>query len=215
MASERNHANRLPNDPAARADAYPLRRRAAVARILADRPEGLLAVTGLGTPSYDVVAAGDFDTAFHLWGAMGAAIPMGIGLAQARPGNRVLVLTGDGEMLMGIGSLATAMIHRPANLSVVVIDNERYGATGMQVTHTAQDIDVPGMARAAGWPIAATIASEAELEAAVPDILGGAGPAFFSMKVNSEDTPMALPPKDGVTLRDRFRRALLGPAGIF
>lgn len=205
----------LPNDPAARANNYGLRRREVIARVLADRPADLLIVVGLGTPSFDIVAAGDTDLTFHLWGAMGAAIPIGIGIAQARPQNRVLVTTGDGEMLMGLGSLATAMVHRPTNLSVLVTDNERYGATGMQTTHTAYDVDVPQMAQAAGWPVTGTITTEEELEAAVPRILTAPGPVFHSVKVRAEEDGMLLPPKDGVMLRDRFRKALLGPSAIF
>jgi thiamine pyrophosphate-dependent acetolactate synthase large subunit-like protein len=205
----------LNNDPATRANNYTLRRREVIARILADRPKDLLIVVGLGTPSFDIVAAGDTDLTFHLWGAMGSAISIGIGLAQARPQNRVLVTTGDGEMLMGLGSLATAMVHKPANLTVVVTDNERYGATGMQTTHTAYDVNVPEMARAAGWPITGTVTSAVELETAVPNILRAPGPVFYAIKVRAEEDGMLLPPKDGVMLRDRFRKALLGPSAIF
>ena len=126
-----------------------LQRRAVVARILAARGDALV-VTGLGSTTYDVFAAGDSPLTFYLWGAMGAAAMIGLGLAHAQPLRRVVVLTGDGEMLMGLGSLATIGAERPKNLSVVVIDNERYAETGMQRTHTGRGVDLAGIARAAG-----------------------------------------------------------------
>src|ERR1700685_3193497 len=112
-----------------------LARRAVVARLLRDR-DRLLVVTGLGSPSYDVHAAGDHDGNFYLWGAMGAAALVGLGLAQAQPDRTALVITGDGEQLMGLGGLATIAIAGPKNLVVVVLDNGHYGETGMQRRHT-------------------------------------------------------------------------------
>ena len=118
-----------------------LERRAVVARLLRDR-DGLLVVTGLGSPSYDVHAAGDHDGNFYLWGAMGAAALVGLGLAQAKPDRTVMVVTGDGEQLMGLGGLATIAIAAPANLVIVVLDNGHYGETGMQRSHTGLGIDL-------------------------------------------------------------------------
>src|SRR5947207_10569839 len=112
-----------------------LSRRSAVARILADRRDTLV-VTGLGSPTYDCAAVGDHPLNFYLWGAMGSAVTVGLGLALAQPERRVLVLTGDGEMLMGLGALATAAAKKPSNLAITVIDNGHYGETGMQRTHT-------------------------------------------------------------------------------
>ncbi len=113
-----------------------LNRREVVASLL-KRRDGLLVVAGLGAPAWDCAAAGDHPFTFPLWGAMGSAAMIGLGLALAQPKRRVLVVTGDGEMLMGLGSLATIGVRRPGNLSIVVLDNERYGETGMQKTHTA------------------------------------------------------------------------------
>src|SRR5205807_5859918 len=113
-----------------------LRRRDVVSQLLKDRGQ-LMVIAGLGSTAWDITAAGDHDLSFPMWGAMGQAAMMGLGLALAQPKRRVLVVTGDGEMLMGIGSLATIGVQQPANLTVVVIDNERYGETGMQRTHTA------------------------------------------------------------------------------
>ena len=130
-----------------------LRRRDVVQQLLQDRGE-LLVVGGLGSTAWDITAAGDSPLNFPLWGAMGNAAMFGLGLALAQPARRVLVLTGDGEMLMGLGSLATIGVQQPRNLSVVVIDNERYGETGMQATHTADGVDLARVAAACRFRVA-------------------------------------------------------------
>ena len=124
-----------------------LRRREVVKKLL-DGRKGLLVVAGLGSTAWDITAAGDHDLSFPMWGAMGQAAMMGLGLALAQPKRRVLVVTGDGEMLMGLGSLATIGVQQPKNLTVAVIDNERYGGTGMQATHTADGVDLAAIAKA-------------------------------------------------------------------
>jgi len=146
-----------------------LERRAVVARLLRDR-DGLLVVTGLGSPSYDVHAAGDHDGNFYLWGAMGAAALVGLGLAQAKPDRTVMVVTGDGEQLMGLGGLATIAIAAPVNLVMVVLDNGHYGETGMQRSHTGLGIDLASIARAAGFAGAVTVTEQAGLESAAQSI---------------------------------------------
>src|SRR5437667_12092020 len=133
-------------------------RRAAIAPILAERQDTLV-VTGLGSPTYDCAAVGDHPLNFYLWGAMGSAVTVGLGLALAQPKRRVLVVTGDGEMLMGLGALATVGVQQPKNLSVVVIDNERYGETGMQATHTARGVDLAAVAKACGFRSSQLISS--------------------------------------------------------
>jgi len=133
-----------------------LRRRAVVEALLKDRKK-LLVVAGLGSTTWDITAAGDHDLSFPTWGAMGQAAMMGLGLALAQPKRRVLVITGDGEMLMGLGSLATIGVQQPKNLTVVVIDNERYGETGMQATHTASGIDLAATAKACGFRLSKII----------------------------------------------------------
>jgi thiamine pyrophosphate-dependent acetolactate synthase large subunit-like protein len=192
-----------------RSDTYPLRRRDVVKGILAERGESLV-IAGLGAPAWDCTAAGDHPLTFPLWGAMGGAAMIGLGLALAQPSRRVLVITGDGEMLMGLGSLATIAVQAPKNLAIVVLDNERYGETGMQLTHTAHGIDLAALAAAAGLPVTGTVHDQAGLEAAIPDIHGAAGPVFLNIKVRAENLPLVLPPKDGAHLKDRFRIALLG-----
>jgi thiamine pyrophosphate-dependent acetolactate synthase large subunit-like protein len=196
-----------------RSEAFPLRRRDVAKALLADRGN-LLVVAGLGSTAWDATAAGDHPLTFPLWGAMGGAALIGLGLALAQPERRVLVITGDGELLMGLGGLATIGVQRPANLAVVVLDNERYGETGMQATHTAHEVDLAGVARACGFPVTGTVRDATELEAALPVIRADEGPVFHSIKVRAEPLPLALPPKDGAYLKDRFRLALLGPAAV-
>ena len=193
-----------------RSDSYPLRRRDVVARLLSERGD-LLVVSGLGAPTWDVTAAGDGPGNFPLWGAMGGAAMVGLGLALAQPERRVLVITGDGEMLMGLGSFATVAAKQPENLALVVLDNERYGETGMRATHPAGKVDLTAVAAACGFPIAETVTDEAGLAAALPLIAGANdGPVFVTVKVRAENLPLDMPPKDGAYLKDRFRVALLG-----
>ena len=192
-----------------RSDTYPLHRRDVVKRILATNDD-LLVIAGLGSTAWDITSAGDRDLNFPLWGAMGGAIPMGLGLALAQPTRRVLVITGDGETLMGMGSLATVALQAPQNLSICTFDNERYGETGMQVTHTAANTDLAAVAAACGIAITRVVHTQDELEAALPIILETPGPVYHVIKVRAETIDFVLPPKDGVHLKNRFRQALLG-----
>jgi thiamine pyrophosphate-dependent acetolactate synthase large subunit-like protein len=185
-----------------------LHRREVVAFLLKERKD-LLVVAGLGSTAWDITAAGDSPLSFPTWGAMGQAAMIGLGLALAQPRRRVLVVTGDGEMLMGLGSLATIGVQRPANLSVVVIDNERYGETGMQTTHTAHGVDLAAVARACGFKESRLINAEGELAALRSLIYEKAGPNFAQVKVVAEKLPLVLPPHDGVALKERFRAAVL------
>ncbi len=185
-----------------------LDRRAVVARLLRDR-DGLLVVTGLGSPSYDVHAAGDHDGNYYLWGAMGAAALVGLGLAQAKPDRTVMVVTGDGEQLMGLGGLATIAIAAPANLVVVVLDNGHYGETGMQRSHTGLGLDLASIARAAGFAEGRTVTDQAGVEAVARSIAAPAsGPRLYVVKIRAENLPRSLPPRDGVHLKNRLRAHL-------
>ena len=159
-----------------------LERRAVVAKLLENRGD-LLVVSGLGAPTYDCAAVGDHELNFYLWGAMGSAATIGLGLATAQPTRRVLVITGDGEMLMGLGALATVGVRRPANLAIVVLDNERYGETGNQATHTASGVDLAGVAAAAGFPHSYRVEDDTSLAALLPLLRAGQGPLFAAIKV--------------------------------
>ena len=140
---------------------------------------------------------------------MGSAVAVGLGLALAQPERRVLVLTGDGEMLMGLGVLATVAVKRPHNLAVVVIDNEHYGETGMQRSHTSAGVDLAGIALSCGFPWATTVKQAGELDKVVPILHTVEGPIVIVLKVSSDRDPLVLPPWDGALLKSRFRQALL------
>ena len=196
-----------------RSNAYPLRRREVV-KLLTRANHELLVISGLGSTAWDITSAGDRDLNFPLWGAMGGAIPLGLGLALAQPTRRVLVITGDGETLMGMGSLATVAMQAPQNLSICTFDNERYGETGMQSTHTAANTDLAKVAAACGISVTGTIRTEEELAIALPTILEAPGPVYHLIKVRAEKLDFVLPPKDGVHLKNRFRRALLGSEAV-
>jgi thiamine pyrophosphate-dependent acetolactate synthase large subunit-like protein len=191
-------------------DRSTLRRRELAQQLLAD-PGDLLVIAGLGSTAWDVTAAGDRPLNFPLWGAMGGAAMVGLGLALARPERRVLVITGDGELLMGLGSLATIAVQRPSNLALVVFDNERYGETGMQATHTAYGVDLAAVAAACGFALTGILREQREVDAALPAIRSAPGPILYVAKIRAESLPFALPPKDGAFLKDRFRHAI-GPA---
>lgn len=188
-----------------------LDRREVAVQLLADRGDALL-VTGLGSTTWDAAAAGDVAENFYVWGGMGGAAMIGLGLALAQPTRRVLVITGDGEMLMGLGAFATIAVQRPRNLAVVVIDNEVYGETGMQYTHTRFGVDLAGMASAAGFESARTVYTQSDLDTLCASLYEPPGPLFADVKVSAERHDTVLPPRDGTYLKHRFRGALLGDA---
>jgi thiamine pyrophosphate-dependent acetolactate synthase large subunit-like protein len=187
-----------------------LDRRAATAEVLKDRADALV-VTGLGAPTWDVAAVGDHALNFYTWAGMGGAAMVGLGLALAQPKRRVIIITGDGEMLMGLGSLATIGVQQPRNLALVVMDNEHYGETGMQETHTRHGVDLAAIAKAASFPLTSTVYTRAELKEWAPRIREDDGPLFVTIKVNTQKIPLVLPSRDGTALKHRFREALLGP----
>jgi thiamine pyrophosphate-dependent acetolactate synthase large subunit-like protein len=180
-------------------------RRAAVVKLLAAR-KGALVVTGLGSPSYDVHAAGDSDDNYYLWGAMGGAALTGLGLAQAQPDKRVMVITGDGEMLMAFGSLATIAVAAPRNLDIIVLDNQHFGETGMQTSHTGHGIALHRIAEAAGFAETGECRTLAEVDDLVERLAEAAtGPRLFVLKIKAENLPRSLPPRDAVFIKNRFR----------
>ncbi|HEX8165901.1 MAG TPA: thiamine pyrophosphate-dependent enzyme [Beijerinckiaceae bacterium] len=185
-----------------------LDRRAAVARLLAGRRD-LLVVAGLGSPTYDIAAAGDHDLNFYLWGAMGGAAMVGLGLALAQPRRPVLVVTGDGELLMGLGALATIGAQNPGNLTVAVLDNEAYGETGGQRSHTAHGIDLAAVTRGCGIVDSRIIVEEGELESFAGRIHNlGQSSAVGILKISQVEAERVLPSRDAAFLKDRFKIAL-------
>jgi len=189
-----------------------LDRRAVMAGILAARGDVLI-VTGLGSTCYDAGIA-DHPNTFYLWGGMGAAAMTGLGLALAQPERRVLVLTGDGEMLMAMGAFATIGAQKPGNLSLAVFNNGHYSETGMQPTHTSRGVDLAAVARACGFVSSRTVATEAELSLAIPDMMAAEGPGFFDIRISTQRYPMTIKLRDGAHIKNRFRENLLGAAAF-
>ncbi len=187
-----------------------IERRAFVAELLRNAPQALV-VSGLGSPSYDVYAAGDRDGNFYLWGAMGGAASVGLGLALAQPERPVIVVTGDGEMLMGLGSLATIGVKQPRNLSIVVLDNGHYGETGMQRSHAGLGMDLVAVAKGCGIRNAMSIERDAQRASLEAGIQALDGPCFARVAIRTEEVPRALPPRDGAYVKNRFRAALSLP----
>ncbi|WP_235035403.1 thiamine pyrophosphate-dependent enzyme [Roseomonas sp. 18066] len=184
-----------------------------MARLLRDRGEAVV-ITGLGSATYDLAAAGDHDRNFYLWGAMGGAAMVGLGLALARPEVPVLVLTGDGEMLMGMGGFSTIALQAPRNLVVAVLDNGLYGETGGQPSHTggshgAARTDLLAVARACGIAEARHVADEADLDALAARLRdGGEGPCVALIPIDPAEAERVLPLRDAVLMRGRTRAAL-------
>ena len=182
-------------------------RREFVATLLAATPDALV-VAGLGSPAYDVFAAGDRDLNYYLWGAMGGAAPLGLGLALAQPGRSVVVITGDGEQLMGIGSLATIAVKQPRNLTIVVLDNGHFGETGMQPSHTSLGVDLPAVAKGFGIADAFSCNSLDGCAEIARRIHARSGMTFVQVLIDSGTPPRALPPRDGPFVKNRLRAAL-------
>lgn len=174
--------------------------------LLADQP----VIASLGHPKYDLFAAGDRPQNFYTWGSMGLASSIGLGLAIARPDRRVVVLDGDGSLLMNLGSLATIGWARPENLLIIVWDNQEYGTTGGQQTATAHGADLERAARALGIARASTTRTDDELRAAIRTALDEPGPTVIVAKVE-EAAPVARPPLDCVYIKQRFMAAIGNP----
>ena len=164
-------------------------------------------VASLGHPAYDLFATGDRDTYFYTWGSMGLASSIGLGLAMAQPDRRVVVLDGDGSLLMNLGALATIGWVKPKNLVVVVWDNGLYGTTGGQDTATAHGADLDAAARAMGIAATATVRTPAEFERAMARTAAEAGPWVIVAKVE-ESAPTMKPPQDCTFIKQRFMAAI-------
>ena len=182
-------------------------RRAFVSRLLDATPEALV-IAGLGSAAYDVFAAGDRERNIYLWGAMGGATSIGLGLALAQPQQSVVVITGDGEQLMGIGSLGTIGVKQPRNLTIVVLDNGHFGETGMQRSHTSLGTDLVAVAKGFGIEDAFSTGSLAASDDIARRINARSGTLFAQVLIEADEPPRALPPRDGAYVKNRFRAAL-------
>src|SRR5229473_2219442 len=194
----------------AAAPAFVLERSEAVPALIG-RHEDFLIITGLGGTACDVGAVtGDGAHVYSLAGAMGAACMMGLGLALSRPDNRVLVVTGDGELLMNVGALATIAVLNPPNLAIVCVDNGHYGETGYQKSHTSLGVDLEKIAAGCGLRRTRTVSGEADLADGARLLREGNGTAFVVLRVKPDDPPSYKRNMDPAACRVRFRAALLG-----
>ena len=186
-----------------------LNRRYVISELLKER-EDTLVVNGLGGTCWDLASLGDNDFNFYVWGGMGNACMIALGLALSQPEKKVIVITGDGEMLMGIGSLATIALKKPKNLSIVIFDNELYGETGNQKTHTAYSTNLSHIAIGAGIKNSSIISSQEELLLLSSEIHKINNLTFSQIKINQEQDEIVLPIREGAYIKSRFRKALLG-----
>lgn len=187
-----------------------LLRREVVSELVKERKPDLLVLSGLGSSTWDLTAAGDCDQNFYFIGAMGMTVPTALGLALAREENRVLVITGDGDMLMSLGILATIGTQQPSNLAIAVLDNGIYGETGGQETATSGGTNLEMVAKGTGIKNSSTVVTKEELTKAKQEIINGTGPVFVNIKIAKEDLSLIMPPIDGITVTQRFRKSLIG-----
>ena len=184
-----------------------IQRRAFVAELL-KRRDGTLVVPGLGSPTWDCCAAGDSPEYLYSWGGMGLAVPTALGLALAQPRRRVLALTGDGEMMMGIGSLGVVADQAPPNLAILVLDNEHFGETGRQSGLTGAKTDLIAVAKGFGISKTMLVREEAQTAELAELLFKTPGPVFALAKIALSEDPWALPEKDGAAIARRFQVAL-------
>ena len=186
-----------------------LNRRNVISELLKERKDSLV-VNGLGGTCWDVASLGDNDFNFYVWGGMGNACMIGLGLALSQPEKKVIVITGDGEMLMGLGSLATIALKQPKNLSIIVFDNELYGETGNQKTHTAYCTNLSQIAIGSGIINSSIISSQEDLSSLSLEIHQIKNLSFSVIKINQDQEEIVLPIREGAYIKSRFRKALLG-----
>lgn len=184
-----------------------INRRDFVAQLVQACPDALI-VAGLGSSTYDLFAAGDRPNNFYLWGAMGGAAGIGLGLALAQPEKSIVVLTGDGEQLMGLGTLATIGAQQPKNLTLVILDNGHFGETGMQHSHTSLGTDLVAVSQACSIAHAQRITEGEDLPQVASTINQPEQTSLFQIMVKADDVPRALPIRDGVHIKNRFRATL-------
>jgi thiamine pyrophosphate-dependent acetolactate synthase large subunit-like protein len=184
-----------------------LNRRQVVSRLLENRGD-LAVVSGLGSPTYDVASCGDHDNNFYLWGAMGSAAMLGYGIATAQPARPVTIFTGDGEMLMGLGSLATVGLRPCSNLTLVVIDNGQFGETGRQISHTGYGLSLAEIAGTCGFDWCREITDMSAVGSLHQRMHANQGMTFATVKVYVEELERVLPPRDGALISTRFRSAM-------
>ena len=198
------------NVQAAAAPVFELDRREALPALVG-RHEDFLIIAGLAGTSRDVAAlTKNASNGYPMGGAMGGACMMGLGLALAQRDRRVLVVTGDGELLMNVGALATIGVMNPPNLSVVCVDNGHYGETGNQQSHTSLGTDLEKMAQGAGIKLTRTVQHKSDIAAGARFLREGNGTVFLLLRVSTGDPPDYKRIWDPIANRNQFRAGLLG-----
>jgi thiamine pyrophosphate-dependent acetolactate synthase large subunit-like protein len=184
-----------------------IQRRPFIADLLAKRGKTLI-VPGLGSPTWDCFAAGDSPEYLYSWGGMGLAVPTALGIALAQPDRRVTCITGDGEIMMGIGSLAVVADQAPKNLSILVLDNEKFGETGRQRGLSSNRLDIAAAAKGFGIPATMTVTEHGAVADLAKFLFETPGPVLAVAKIAVTEDPWKLPEKDGANISHRFRVAL-------
>ena len=183
-----------------------MNRRELVSRLL-DGRGGLLVIASIGSPTYDVADCGDHPQNFYIWSGLGCTPSVGLGLALAQPNKRVVVITGDGDVLMALGSLATIGVKQPKNLSLVCLDNGHYSASGMQPSATKAGVDLAEAAKACKLRVV-TAADLSRVDELRDALHSGEGPLFIHARVDADDQPRVVPSRDGIAIKGRFMDAI-------
>ena len=161
-------------------------------------------VANLGPTSDELWHAGHRDRNFYTYGSMGLCSSIALGMALSTS-DKVISLDGDGSLLMNLGTIATIGRESPANLIVIAWDNEQWGQTGGQATHTAFGTDLASVAQSCGIRKTATVRDEEELESALAQALEEDGPWFITAKIIEEPDAMPVAPNEPEMTTYRFR----------
>lgn len=170
---------------------------------LADEP----IVASLGNAKFDLFTAKDRPQNFYMWNSMGMASSIGLGLAMARPQQKVVILDGDGSLLMNLNSLPTAAARSPQNLIHIIWDNRQFELTGGQPTHTATNADLANLARGAGFELVESVNTQADFEAAFSHSLQQPGPWIIVAQIEAAPSP-GRPPKSATLIKHRFMESM-------
>jgi thiamine pyrophosphate-dependent acetolactate synthase large subunit-like protein len=184
-----------------------IQRRPFIAELMKHR-NGALVIPGLGSATWDLSAAGDSPEYLYSWGGMGQAVPTALGLAIAQPKKRVVVVTGDGELLMGIGALGVVADQAPGNMAILVLDNEHFGETGRQTGLTGAKTDLIAVAKGFGIANTMLVTEQGQLPSLAGLLFKAPGPSFAVAKIALSHDPWSLPEKDGAAIAQRFRIAV-------
>ena len=187
-----------------------LDRKKAIPILLGDTDRFLI-ISGLAGPAKDIgFLTKESSNTFLFGGAMGGALPTSLGLALARPKDTILCVSGDGDVLMSMGSLATIATMKPKNLIIICVDNSLYLETGGQKSHTGLGVDLDVVSQGCGFLKTKTITNEDE-------VLQGArlvnnnfnGPTFILLKVNQSKPPQYSRNWNASQAKIKFRQNLL------